>query len=237
MNARADGAILASRAAALADTSRATMLLGLLDGRAWTATELAAHAGISRSTATEHLHVLHAADLVEDRYQGRHRYVRLRDPHAAQLVEALAALGLPAPPQASWRAVDADRALAFARTCYDHLAGHVGVRVRDAFMERGLIDPAMPTRLTSAGEDWCAEFGIDLSALRRSTRPEIILCLDWTERRDHLAGGLGAALLDRCMQLGWIERARGTRAVRLTDRGRTGLAASLGIDESALRPS
>lgn len=236
MNDRANGAVLASRAAALADTSRATMLLGMLDGRAWTATELAAHAEVSRSTATEHLHILRDADLIEDRYQGRHRYVRLRDEHAAHLVETLAALGVPATPPASWRAVDADRALAFARTCYDHLAGRVGVRLREAFMERGLIDQATPTRLSPAGEDWCTAFGIDLPALRRSSRPEIILCLDWTQRRDHLAGGVGASLLDRCVQLGWITRIRASRAVRLTDMGRAGLAASLDINESELLP-
>lgn len=233
VNDRANGAVLASRAAALADTSRATMLLGMLDGRAWTATELAAHAGISRSTATEHLHVLRSADLVEDRHQGRHRYVRIRDEHTAHLVETLAALGMPAAPQASWRAVDADRALAFARTCYDHLAGRVGVRVAEAFTERGLIDPGEPTRLTSAGEKWCEEFGIDLVALRRSARHEIVPCLDWTQRRDHLAGGLGAALLDRCVDLGWIVRRDGTRAVRLTSEGRTGLEAVLGIRDLA----
>ncbi len=232
MNDRADGAALASRAAAFADTSRATMLLGMLDGRAWTATELAAHAGISRSTATEHLHVLRGADLVEDRHQGRHRYVRIRNEHAAHLVEMLAALGPPASPQPSWRAIDADRALAFARTCYDHLAGNLGVRVREAFEERGLIDAGAPTRLTAAGEAWCTAFGIDLAALRRSSRPEIVLCLDWTERRDHLAGGLGAAVLARCIERGWMARSPGSRAVRLTEEGRRGLASTLGIPES-----
>lgn len=230
MNDRADGAALASRAAALADTSRATMLLGMLDGRAWTATELASHAGISRSTATEHLHVLRGAALIEDRHQGRHRYVRIRDEQIAHLVEMLAALGAPAPSRTGWRAIDADRELAFARTCYDHLAGLVGVRVAAAFVERGLIDPAMPTRLAPAGETWCEELGIDLGALRRSSRPEIVPCLDWTQRRDHLAGGLGAALLSRFVDLGWIVRRDGTRAVRLTAEGRAGLEAALGVD-------
>lgn len=229
MNDRADGASLARAASAIADASRATMLLGMLDGRAWTATELAAHAGVARSTATEHINALVQAGLVAERHQGRHRYLRLADQRTALLLESLAVGIEPAAPQRSLRGAAADQAVRAARTCYNHLAGGLGVRVHDAMAERGLLDLAAPLGLSEAGERWCDDLGVDLDALARSRRPSVLQCLDWTERRDHLAGALGTALLERFFALGWLVRVRDSRAVRVTADGRVAFQDSLGI--------
>lgn len=224
MDDRANGRALANVAAVIAEPSRATMLLGMLDGRAWTATELAAHAGVARSTATEHLHQLVAGGLVEERRQGRHRYVRLTDPQVAALIEQLASATSPAAPVASLRGVERDQRLRAARTCYDHLAGALGVRVCDAFTSRGYIDVTASPSLTAEGEAACSRLGVPPGAWPRTRRPRVLLCLDWTERRDHLAGALGAAILRSFGENGWVRGDRTTRAIRVTDAGRAALA-------------
>lgn len=229
MDGRGDGEAIARAAGAIADTTRATMLLALMDGRAWTASELAKRAGVSRSTATEHLHLLVDAGLVRERHAGRHRYLRLADSRAASLVETLSVGINPAERPTSWCAADADAALRAARTCYDHLAGALGVAVHGAFAERGYLDPAASTDLTGAGAAWCAAVGMDVAAIRAARRPTVLLCLDWTERREHLAGALGAALLTRFRACGWLDDMPGSRAVRVTPLGREALVRHLGL--------
>ncbi|GAA2064988.1 winged helix-turn-helix domain-containing protein [Catenulispora yoronensis] len=232
-----EGPGLAAVARLLADGTRATFCLALLDGRAWTPTELARHAGVAPSTTTEHLNALVAGGLLAEERQGRHRYVRLADQQVAELVESLAAVAPPRPP-APPRTLSVDsrrRALAHARTCYDHLAGQVGVAIADAMTERGLVDWDHGLRLTPAGEQWLADLAIEIPA--GTGRPALRPCLDWTERRSHLAGAVGAALCRHALDAGWIKRVGGSRAVLVTPAGRELLGARLGLSEARLTPA
>ncbi|MFF9576703.1 ArsR/SmtB family transcription factor [Streptomyces rubiginosohelvolus] len=227
-DAHLEGPDLAAPAGLLADGTRASFCLALLDGRAWTATELARHAGVAASTATEHLDLLVGGGLLAQERQGRHRYVRLADPETAQLIETLA---FRAPrrgdPPRSLPAVNRSRALARARTCYDHLAGALGVAITEAMTDRGLLDREQGLTLTGNGTDWLAELGIVLSAATR--RPPVRSCLDWTERRPHLAGAVGASLCRHAFDSGWITRIGTSRAVALTETGRRALRVHLGL--------
>lgn len=219
---------LAKLAALLADETRAAMCLALLDGRAWTAGELARHTGVARSTATEHLHRLTAGGLLVEERQGRHRYVRLADASVAALLEDMSARLAPEVARpAGLRAATASAALARGRTCYDHLAGRLGVAVTDALTARGLLDQAGGFALTEAGLAWMAAQGLDLDG---GKRPVARGCLDWTERRPHLAGVAGARLCERFLARGWVTRIGSGRAVRVTPDGRVALAELLGID-------
>lgn len=211
---------LASFAAVFADQTRASMCLALLDGKAWTAGELAAYAGVARSTATEHLNLLERAGVLTEERQGRHRYVRLAGEDVASLVETLAAEApRPTRPPTGLRAVTTNAALARARTCYDHLAGSLGVAVTDALLARRLLSRRDGWTLTREGAAWLGEIGVDVDAVRAARRPFIRTCLDWTERRPHLAGGVGAALCNRFLEAGWVERIGSNRSVRLTAAG------------------
>ncbi|GAB2742793.1 ArsR/SmtB family transcription factor [Kitasatospora kifunensis] len=232
----ADGAAeLATVAALLADGTRAAFCLALLDGRAWTAGELARHAGVAAATATEHLNLLVSGRLLAQERQGRHRYVRLADPQVAELIEQLAALAPPradpAPPR-SLSAAGRRHALARARTCYDHLAGTVGVAIYDAMTERGLLDQDGGLRLTGEGDAWLAGLGVTVPAGGR--RPAVLACLDWTERRPHLAGAVGAAICDRALTAGWITRIGSSRAVAVTATGRAVLRERFGVDAESV---
>jgi DNA-binding transcriptional ArsR family regulator len=224
---------LAAVAALLADRTRACFCLALLDGRSWTAGELARHAGVARSTATEHLNALVGAGLLAQERQGRHRYVRLAGPEVAELIERLGSLAEPSAPAVkapgSLSAAGRGRALARARTCYDHLAGALGVALTDAMTDRGLLDWTHGLTLTPAGRDWLAELAIPAPAGTR--RPAVRPCLDWTERRPHLAGAVGAAICRHAFETGWLTRIGTTRAVRLTEAGRAAFARHLGLRE------
>jgi DNA-binding transcriptional ArsR family regulator len=227
-----DAADLAGLATLLADETRAAMCLALLDGRAWTAGELAAHAGVARSTATEHLDRLVGGGLLAEERQGRHRYVRLADASVAHLIEDLSARLEPSriPPR-GLRQATATAALKRARTCYDHLAGELGVAVTDAMTARGLLDQRAGFALTDAGLTWLTEdAGVAPAALSTRRRPLVRGCLDWTERRPHLAGVAGARLCERFLEQRWLVRIGTGRAVKLTPPGRAGLRALLGID-------
>lgn len=227
-----DGPHLAALAALFADPSRATMCLALLDGRAWTMGELARHAGVSASTASEHLNRLVGGGLLVEVRQGRHRYVRLAGAETAHLVETLAGHTVPeTPPVRSLAQSARRRALARARTCYDHLAGALGVAVTASMSDRGLLGQDTGFALTDAGLAWFSDLGIDLP--RGGRRPLARPCLDWTERRPHLAGVAGAALLSYALDTGWFTRIGGGRALRVTDRGVRDLAEQLGVDASA----
>ena len=227
-----DGPHLAALAALLADPTRATMCLALLDDRAWTSGELARHAGVSASTASEHLNRLVEGGLLTEVRQGRHRYVRLSGPETAHLVETMAGHIVPRQrPVRSLAQSARRRALSRARTCYDHLAGTLGVEVTRAMSERGLLGQETGFALTDAGMAWFSDLGIDLR--RDGRRPLARPCLDWTERRPHLAGVAGAALLSHALAAGWCVRIGGGRALRVTDRGVRDLTDLLGLDTSA----
>ncbi|MFB7895298.1 ArsR/SmtB family transcription factor [Streptomyces xiamenensis] len=220
---------LAAVARLLADGTRARICWALLDRRAWTATEVARHAAVAASTATEHLNLLVSGNLLTEERQGRHRYVRLADPQVADLIETLAALAPNrAAPVRSLSGVRRHEALARARTCYDHLAGEVGVAITDAMTERGLLDWQQGVRLTGDGAVWLAEVGITLPVVR-TRRPLVRSCLDWTERRPHLAGVVGAALCRHAFESAWLTRDKSTRAVTVTDAGRAALSAQLSL--------
>jgi len=232
----ADGSALSRLAALLADPTRAQMCLALLDGRSWTAGELGSCTGVAASTASEHLSRLVEGGLLVEERQGRHRYVRLAGPTTAQLVEDLVAHVSPGagPPQ-SLRAVRTSRALAAGRTCYDHLAGRLGVQVLDAMAGRGLAEVAHGVSVTASGTAWLAGIGIDVDALLAGRRPLARACLDWTEQRPHLGGAAGAGLCERFLGAGWVERTGQDRAVRVTAVGERALEDLLGLDPRACR--
>ncbi|MGC5019119.1 ArsR/SmtB family transcription factor [Micromonospora sp. DT47] len=233
--AATDGHRLADLAVLLADGTRASFCLALLDGRAWTAGELARAAGVAPSTASDHLSRLVRGGLLVEERQGRHRYLRLAGPAVAQLIEDLAGHLPPTPrPASSLRAATADAALARARTCYDHLAGRLGVRLRDALLARGLLEAADGLALTAAGREWLAGLGVPVAPLRAGRRPLLRDCLDWTERRPHLAGALGAALCHRFAELGWTARGGG-RSIRVTPSGVAAFT-ELGLPPDDLTP-
>ena len=217
-----DPAALAARAALLADRTRATFCLALIDGRAWTAGELARHAGVAPSTASVHLDRLVRAGLLVTERQGRHRYLRLAGPEVARTVETLAGGAGPAPVPPGLRASRAASRLAAARTCYDHLAGALGVALFDGLVADGLLVTTDGLALTPPGRAWfTALAGPD--PLPRTGRPVVRACLDWTERRHHLAGTAGAVLCRALFSHGWVERGRDRRSVRITEAGRAAL--------------
>jgi DNA-binding transcriptional ArsR family regulator len=211
---------------ALGHPARAAMLMALLGGTSLPAGELAARARVAPSTASEHLARLVGSGLVTTRRAGRHRYYALAGPEVAAGLEALLRVAPAAAPEPP--AAPALRALRFARTCYDHLAGTLGVRLADALLEQGMVS-AHGYDLTAQGEGWLGSLDIDVAELRRRRRRLAQPCLDWTERRDHVAGAVGAAIASTFLQRGWVVRLDGTRALRWTVRGSEGLYRSLGI--------
>jgi DNA-binding transcriptional ArsR family regulator len=211
---RGDGDV-ATLAALIGEPARARMLSALMGGTALTATELALAAGIAPSTASAHLAKLLAGAVLAIERQGRHRYYRIAGPEVAALFEGLAGVAAAAPRR---RAGPADPALRAARVCYDHLAGEQGVWLLDTLRTRGLLG-ARDGGVTAAGEAFFARLGIDLEALARSRRTFSRLCLDWSERRHHLGGALGAAILDRIFAARWARRAADGRAVTFSPRG------------------
>jgi DNA-binding transcriptional ArsR family regulator len=219
---------IASFASLLAERSRAAICLALLDGRAWTAGELARHAGIARSTASEHLTTLVAAGLLEEVRQGRHRYLRLANHEIAQLIEDLTAtVGKPERPS-SLRSVRASRNLAAARTCYDHLAGTLGVQLYDGLVAAELLAVHGGLALTSAGREWFVELAGESALQTRGSRPLLRACLDFTERRPHLGGSLGALLCRELLRREWVVRSREYRVVELSEAGASALSPLLG---------
>ena len=213
----ADAAV-APIAALFADPARVAMLLALSDGREVSAGELALLAGVTRSTASLHLTKLVEGGLVAAR------------PEAVLALEALAVLAPQGTPR-THRQAKIGRAVRTARTCYDHLAGRVGVGLTTALIDRGVLVPAgRQFEVTASGERLLGGFGIDLEAARRSRRVFALACLDWSERVHHLAGSLGGALLTRLLDLNWIERTPASRAVQVTPAGRQGLARVFGLE-------
>ena len=203
-----DGPIIASVAALLGDPARANMLTALMDGRALTVSELAAAAGVTLQTASGHLSKLDAANLLVAEKQGRHRYFKLSGPDVAQVLEGL--MGLAQRTGAvRVRTGPQDHALRMARICYDHLAGERGVEMLDASYRLGLIGDASDPVLSDAGKSFFSCLGVDVEALQKGKRPVCRHCLDWSERRNHLGGALGAALLNNFIDKGWARREKG----------------------------
>lgn len=200
------------------------MLTALLDGRPLAAGELAQVAGVSAQTASAHLAKLREGGLITVVKQGRHRYFRLQGHEVAQVIEALGRISPPVQVRSLKQSKQA-AALREARTCYDHLAGQAGTAFFAALLDGGLIEPdgAEAYEVTAKGEERLRDLGIESAALRGTRRRFAGHCLDWTERRPHLNGALGAALTDRMIHLGWFVRGRTRRALVLTDEGRTGL--------------
>ncbi len=229
MGNMASGNTIAAVAALIGDTARANILAALMGGQALTAGELARHAGVTAQTTSGHLAKLADAELIALDKQGRHRYYRLATPDVAHAIHALMAVAASGPKR-HHPIGPRDEALRNARTCYDHLAGKLALALADALCERGHLTLADGAGLISLeGERFFKEFGIDLAALEsRSKRPLCRTCLDWSERRPHIAGKLGAALLARLLELKWIERARDSRALRVTVAGELGLASVFG---------
>jgi DNA-binding transcriptional ArsR family regulator len=224
-----DAGRLSQVAALIGDPARANMLTCLMDGRSLTAGELAYAARVTPQTASEHLSKLvDAGVLAPARRQGRHRYHRLASPQVAAMLEGIMVVAGTAPPGprlSSWRGGEA---LRNARTCYDHLAGRLGVGIADALQAGGhLILDEDGGEVSTSGLAFLRGFGIDVDA--RHGRPFCRPCLDWSERRHHLGGRVGAALACRCFDLGWVVRQAGGRTVAVTEVGRRGFAERFGI--------
>jgi DNA-binding transcriptional ArsR family regulator len=218
----------------IADPARAAMLTALLDGRALPAGELAYASGVTAQTASSHLAKLLAGGLVAVETEGRHRYYRLSGSHVAHALEHLAAIR----PDESVRrkALSPEgRRLRFCRCCYDHLAGQIGVAVTRSLQEHGYIRPAADKQfeVTPAGAAWFSGVGLDVRALKPTRRGVARQCLDWTERRHHLAGPLGVQFLNVLCAKGWLRRSKSSRAVEVTPKGWTGLKKQLGVDETS----
>ena len=218
---------IAGPAALMGDRTRAQLLLALAQGHSLPASELAARARIGAPTASAHLAKLVEGGLLAVERQGRHRYYRLADPAVAQAIEALAAIA-PMRQAATLRESVVGAALREGRTCYDHLAGRLGIALADALLACGVLE--RDGRAFVLGDPApLARLGIDVDALKRERRELVRACLDWSERRHHVAGALGAALARTCFDHRWIERTGSDRAVRPTAAGRRALRTELGL--------
>jgi DNA-binding transcriptional ArsR family regulator len=237
---------IAAVASLLADPARCKVLLALDDGRALPASVLADEAGVSRSTASSHLGKLTDAGLLSVETHGRHRYFRLAGPEVGELLEHLVRL---APPRQVRSLREGTRAarLRSARTCYDHLAGRLGVQIMSCLLDRevlvggdGRYDPRRDSHdalssaghdityeLTEGGRDFLDDIGVEVPTGKRQL---VRYCVDWTEQRHHLSGALGRALLDRTLSAGWVKRSPRGRAVTVTEKGRSALADAFDID-------
>ncbi len=229
-----DGPIIAAVAALLGDPARANMLTVLMDGRALTVSELAEAGGVALPTASGHVSKLEAAGLLSAERQGRHRYLRLSGPDVAHVLEGL--MGLAQRTGAvRVRTGPRDAALRTARVCYDHLAGERGVALMQGLVRQGWISGEAEPEVTAAGRNRLAGLGIDMDALERGRRPVCRSCLDWSERRSHLSGALGAAVLERIVGQRWASRAEG-RVVRFTAAGWQAFAAAFDLIPETQQP-
>jgi DNA-binding transcriptional ArsR family regulator len=220
---------LATIAALLGDPARANILCALQDGRAQTATELAYVAGVSPQTTSGHLAKLTEARLLTLQKQGRHRYYALASPLVGRMLEAVMAVAAVGPPRHRSPS-KLDDALRRARTCYDHLAGRLGVALADALVaQSSIVLGEDGGQVTRKGRKVLTGFGLDLNDTGRQRRTFCRPCLDWSERRPHLAGALGAALTSRCFELGWLGQLRDSRAVSITKIGQSGFAETFGL--------
>jgi DNA-binding transcriptional ArsR family regulator len=220
---------MAEIAALVGNPARANILSTLMDGRALTATELARAAGVSPQTTSGHLSRLTSAGLLRLVPQGRHRYFRIATADVAHMIEGILAVAANGPPR--YRPPSKlDDAMRTARTCYDHFAGKLGVGLTDSLCSHGhLVLGDDGGEVTDSGVAFLQEFGVDLAAARGRRRIFCRPCLDWTERRPHLGGSVGTVLAQRCFDLGWLERMRGSRALAITPAGHSGLSETFGL--------
>lgn len=220
-----------SAAFLIADPARAAMLISLIDGRARPANELAFAAGITAQTASSHLGKLLAGGLLTVETEGRHRYYRLAGTHVAVALETLASMGPGTEVRRRPLSADAQR-LRFARCCYDHLAGCLGVAVASALVARGHLVESADKRydVTAAGADWFARIGLDTATIKPGRHGVAKQCLDWTEREHHVAGPLGARFMTALCEQGWLMRSKTSRAVQVTPKGVASFREWLGVD-------
>nr|WP_320144040.1 winged helix-turn-helix domain-containing protein [uncultured Cohaesibacter sp.] len=219
-----EGPDIARVAALVADPARSMMLIALMDGRALTATELAGFGGITKQTASSHLAKLVDGEILVVEAQGRHRYFRLAGSHVASLLEALMVFSSDAVPPL--HTGPRDPSLRKARICYDHLAGEMGVRLYDKMLEESWLDGDLA--VTDLGRSRLMEIGLDVEALPASNRQLCRSCLDWSQRRHHLAGRLGKAVLDSLLAKRWARRVADSRVIRFSPEGERGFASWLG---------
>ena len=237
---------IAAVAALMGEPSRAAVLMALVDGRALAASTLAVEAGVAPSTLSGHLARLVDGGLISVEPSGRHRYFRLANPEVAQAVEALARVA-PSRQVRSLRQATHASAIRRARTCYDHLAGRLGVAICDALLCKEIVkaqakpemaaDPVVGAGrfyqyfITEYGKEWLRDFDVELD--QTSRRPTVLYCLDWSEQRPHIGGRLGESLLRRFIALGWIIHAE-RRVIRVTKDGQIGFSQELGVDPTIL---
>jgi DNA-binding transcriptional ArsR family regulator len=230
----AAGVDMAAVAALVGDPARANMLAAMLDGRAHTATELAHLAGIAAPTASGHLAKLSRAKLITVVPQGRHRYYRLASAEIGRMLESIMVVAGELAPAARRATPRIDPALRRARTCYDHIAGELGVAIADGLVESGVIDLTVDgAAVTETGRATLQAVGITLDGPRRSKRVYCRPCLDWSERRPHIAGTLGTAPLDRALATGLVRRRKGSRVLDIHDGDSTNALRRLGFERSA----
>lgn len=213
---------VADIASLLAEKSRATILLSLMDGRFHTVSELAYMAAVTPQTASFHLSKLKEANIVNVDKQGRHRYYQLANKEVAHILESFLTVS-PPPEVRSLKQSSQVKLLREARTCYDHLAGKLGVSLTESMLNIGYLEKEERNfEVTPNGEHFFTDFGIDLGQLKKKRRSFSRACLDWSERHDHLAGALGNELLKHFLDLSWIVRVPSIRAVKVTDKGKAG---------------
>ncbi|MGK4115082.1 helix-turn-helix domain-containing protein [Lysinibacillus capsici] len=221
---------MAEIAALLGETSRATILASMMDGRFHTASELAYMAAIKPQTASFHLAKLVEGKLIKVEKQGRHRYFQLAGEDIAQFLESFLAIS-PPPEVRSLKQSSQIKLLQDARTCYDHLAGKLGVQLTESMLKAGYLTlEGKQFVLTDEGILFFTTFGIDLTALKRNRRSFSHACLDWSERRYHLAGALGCELLNQFFNLGWLLRVPSIRAIKVTEKGKIGFKEVFHLD-------
>jgi DNA-binding transcriptional ArsR family regulator len=228
------GISMAEIGALVGDPARANMLTALMNGESLTASDLAWHGGVTPQTASGHLGRMTEAELIRVTAQGRHRYYKLASARVAQMLESifLVASDQTAPRRRIPSYVDT--VMRDARTCYDHLAGRLGVAIADALVKRRLIELGdEAAELTARGRKFFDGLGVDLEAIGRKRRCFCRVCVDLTERRPHIAGAVGAALCSHCFDAGWIQRVKDSRGVAVTSKGAAGLMDVLGIDVPA----
>jgi DNA-binding transcriptional ArsR family regulator len=217
-------------ASLIGDPTRAAILWTLLDGKAFTATELAIVAETSPQNISMHLTKLVQADLLSVESQGRHKYYKFSRKEIAYAIEALANL-IPPPKNKQDLHKEKHSAIRQCRTCYDHLAGTVGVAITDCFLEQQLIVANdQMWEVSPKGQDWFLELGIDIEELKQKRRTFLRPCLDWSERRHHIAGSLAAALLDKMLSADWIRRTKNSRAIITTAKGQKEIYARLKLN-------
>jgi DNA-binding transcriptional ArsR family regulator len=213
-------------ASLIGDPVRSMMLWSLLDGRAYTATELAVHSSTSLQNASMHLKKLLEANLLVVEKQGRHRYFKFRNDEVAYAIEALAMLV----PKTAEAEVTRKSGVRFCRTCYDHLAGEAGVRITEALVKKDLLSNSKTAyTVTGKGIMWFKKWDINIAELSLQKRSFARKCLDWSERKHHLAGALGAALLDTMIRLHWVRRVQHSRSIIITSKGQQALYEELGL--------